>query len=333
MPDQAATAIIVASSQVMANADLELAGVAPLTGTASFTSSATADYAGTQAHMYVSAVVGAFPTAAWRAQAVIEGSSTFTTWVILLGAGTLAGSGGITASPVRVLETSGSLEGAGSITAAPRQTVIVGAQVVGAGTLSDDLLITAAGVLAGAGSLSGTTVQALAARPLPLVGRGTLGDSLPLPMVGYGFLTASYQLIQVPAPYCPRPVVPTFRYGYTLGRGDLELHLCDTSGNPFAPVVVLYAFYQVVAGGQRMLVGPPNRRPAADTSEGKVGRYYATGTAGELGQPGDWVCVWRYQRSWWTPTECVEQPFKVVDEVTSGDPHALSGRCIKYGWL
>jgi hypothetical protein len=213
------------------------------------------------------------------------------------------------------------------------QTLILGARLTGAGTIADSLLRLASGILTGAGGIAATPYLILSARPIPMVGSGGLHDSTPLPMVGIGNLTGFFEVIRVPRPYCPPPVQPTFRYGYTLGRGDLELHICDTTGNPYGPVVVFYAFYQIVRGGQRMLVGPPNRRPAPDMSQGKPGRYYATGTAGELGQPGEWVIVWRWQRSWWTPTEFFEQHFKVVDEVTSGAPGALNGRCIKYGWL
>jgi len=213
------------------------------------------------------------------------------------------------------------------------QTLILGAQMVGAGTLQDQLLITLAGVLNGTGTLAANPSIVLGARPLPLIGFGSMHDSTPLPMLGFGTLQGFFDLQRVPKPLCPPRILKTFRYGYTLTRGDLELRVCDASGNPYAPVVVLYAFYQIVAGGQRMLVGPPNRRPAVDTSQGKVGRYYATGTAGELGQPGEWVVVWRYQRSWWTPTETLEEHFRVVDEVSSGDPGAMYGRRCKYGWL
>jgi hypothetical protein len=213
------------------------------------------------------------------------------------------------------------------------QTIILGAQMVGAGTLQDRLLITLEGVLNGAGSIAGTANQIFGARPLPLIGAGSLHDSLPLPMFGFGTLQGFFDVQRIPRPFCPPRILKTFRYGYILTRGDLELRVCDASGNPYAPVVVLYAFYQIVPGGQRMLVGPPNRRPAVDNSQGKVGRYYATGTAGELGQPGEWVVVWRFQRSWWTPTETLEEHFKVVDEVTSGDPGAGYGRRCKYGWL
>jgi hypothetical protein len=213
------------------------------------------------------------------------------------------------------------------------QTIILGAQMRGSGTLQDKLLIALSGVLSGAGAISGTISQIYAAHPLPLVGSGGLHDSIPLPLNGFGTLSGFAELVQVPRPFCPPRHDKVFRFGYILTRGDLELRVCDAAGNTFAPVVVLYAFYQIVAGGQRMLVGPPNRRPATDTSGGKVGRYYATGTAGELGQPGEYVIVWRYQRSWWTPTMTFEEHFKVVDEVTSGDPGALNGRCCKYGWL
>jgi hypothetical protein len=213
------------------------------------------------------------------------------------------------------------------------QRVILGAQFTGAGTLKDLLLISLGGVLSGAGAITGNPGLIHTAVPLPMVGSGSLGDSIPLPMNGVGILAGFAELIRIPRPCCPPRRVKEFRWGYILTRGDLELHVCDDSGNPFGPVVVLYAFYQIVPGGQRMLVGPPNRRPAVDQSSGKPGRFYATGTAGELGQPGEWVVQWRYQRSWWTPTVKFEEHFKVVDEVLSRDPFSRYGMCCKFGWL
>lgn len=170
------------------------------------------------------------------------------------------------------------------------------------------------------------------ASPAIIRGYGFLAYVGPQQILGTVTIRAYVEVLKVPRAYCPPRRVKVFRWGYILTRGDLELVVCDSSGNPFAPVVVLFAFYQIVHGGQRMLVGPPNRRPAVDGSEGKPGRYYATGTAGELGQPGEWVVVWRYQRSWWTPTVTFEEHFKVLDEVNSCDPWRMQGRHCKYGW-
>lgn len=329
-----ALAFIGATSQVMANGYVHVNVSSPITADSALAPNPLGNYKGTVARLTgASASLVAAPSVHWVAQANIEASSTFTTWVILLFSGNLVGAGSVTSTPVVVHLVSGHLDGAGSLTGSVIQTLIFGAQIVGSGTLQDGLLITLLGTLSGAGDISATTQQLVALRPLPLVGSGSLRDSLPLPLTGFGFLTGFVEVIKLPRPYCPPRHDKTFRFGYILTRGDLELRVCDAAGSPFAPVVVLYAFYQIVPGGQRMLVGPPNRRPATDSSQGKVGRYYATGTAGELGQPGNWVVVWRFQRSWWTPTETFEESFKVVDEVTSGDPGALYGRCIKYGWL
>ncbi len=332
MPDQSAIANIVAGSLASANPNAEYRAQVAATGTATVAGSMLANYKATLAILGSGSVLSS-PTATYRVRDLIRAGSTFTTWRIFLEGGYLAGVGELAGDSVLVRYASGTLEGSGDIAASPVQTVILGAQVTGAGTLSDDLTITAAGSLSGAGAISATAAMILGARPLPMVGVGGMHDSLPLPMVGSGFLTGYADVFRLPRPICPPRIEKSFRYGYVLGKGDLELRVCDASGNAFAPVVVLYAFYQIVAGGQRMLVGPPNRRPAPDLSGGKVGRYYATGTAGELGQPGEWVIVWRYQRSWWTPTECFEQGFRVYDEVSSGDPGALAGRCRKYGWL
>lgn len=334
MPNQAAQAFIVANSQVQANANAHFHVHAAMNGVGSLSPNPTANYKGTTLHILGQATVSPNAKAHWQAHAGIFGNSTFQTWRTILAAGTTTGAGTLApANPIRIRYVAGPLEGSGAITGSVVQVLILGARIKGAGDIRDGLLVTAAGALSGAGAISARPRLIIAGHPLPMVGSGGIHDSVPLPMVGHGDLTAFFEVLQVPRPFCPPRAEKVFRYGYILTRGDLELRICDASGNPYAPVVVLFAFYQIVAGGQRMLAGPPNRRPAVDTREGKVGRYYATGTAGELGQPGEWVIVWRFQRSWWTPTEFFEEHFKVVDEVTSGDPGALFGRCIKYGWL
>lgn len=167
-----------------------------------------------------------------------------------------------------------------------------------------------AATFTGTSDLTATVIRVISLDPT-IYGYGDLVWSGPLPVYGVAILSAFLDLVRVPRPLCPPLPVKKFRYNQTLGRGDLEIVITDTSGQPFAPVSITFTFYQVVRGGQRQQVGPMRRRPVPDQREGQPGRYYVTGTAGELGQPGEWICVWTYQRSWWTSAVKVEQAFRV----------------------
>jgi hypothetical protein len=109
-------------------------------------------------------------------------------------------------------------------------------------------------------------------------------------------------------------------------RGDLAIYIRDAAG-PVSPVRVVYTLYQKRPNGTRFQVGP-SRLPV----KGDVGEYYATGRAGELGQPGDWVIVWEYQESPQFKAQTKEMTFRVLDAVMANDPMDATVRCRKYGW-
>ena len=191
-----------------------------------------------------------------------------------------------------------------------------------------------AATFTGTSELTATVIRVISLDPT-IYGYGDLFWRGPLPVYGVAILSVFLDLVRVPRPLCPPPPVKRFRYNQTLGRGDLEIIITDDSGQPFSPANITFTFFQVVRGNQRQQVGPAGRRPVPDMHEGKVGRYYVTGTAGELGQPGDWVCVWRYQRSFWTSFVLVEQHFRVE----AGHVHGCGCGCgggrfrHKRGWL
>ena len=193
---------------------------------------------------------------------------------------------------------------------------------------------TLSGLITGSSTLTTTIVRVISLDPV-LYGFGDFFWSGPLPSYGEGFLRGFFEVVRVPRPVCPPPCVKRFQYNQTLGRGDLEIRITTTSGLPFGPVSVTFTFYQVMKGGQRMLVGPPDRRPVPDLREGQPGRYYVTGTAGELGQPGEWVCVWRYRRNWGQPEEQVEEHFRVDTSHAQGCGCGCGGGRFrrKLGWL
>lgn len=241
--------------------------------------------------------------------------------------GLLAGTGDFTWLLVRVRNVVGLLDGADGITSTNEvKTLLVGGQAYGAGTLTDELETLVSGTLAGSGTLVGTPVRLLWGNALPMAGSGSMWDHFPLPMVGHGDLFGYLEVVHVPD-RCP-PDLKTFRWMQRLGIGDLEHFTKDARGMPYSPIVCLYALYQVLPGGVKVLSGPPNRRPVQQG----VGRYYATGTAGDCGQPGEWVIQWRCQRFWYDPPTICETHFLVQDAVAAGPPDPTVRSC-KKGWL
>jgi hypothetical protein len=118
-----------------------------------------------------------------------------------------------------------------------------------------------------------------------------------------------------------------FRWGYMFTRGDLMLCLFDRSRNPISPYNVSYTMYQV-RGQLIMQTGPFAKSPVMQ----KVGLYYATGTSGENGQPGNWLIRWSYQVTFQGAPTTVDFPFQVVDAVTKPIPGDPTCRVVKYGW-
>jgi hypothetical protein len=119
----------------------------------------------------------------------------------------------------------------------------------------------------------------------------------------------------------------SFRWLQPLQRGDLSVFVCDDRG-AITPVRVAYSLIQLRLDGTRKYVGPQERTPVA----GGVGEFYATGRAGESGQPGEWVIEWVYQRTYQSDLQRTEMPFQVLDAVAVGDPREQLERKIKFGW-
>jgi hypothetical protein len=150
--------------------------------------------------------------------------------------------------------------------------------------------------------------------PLPIYGRSV--------MVGHA--EVDHHLPAVRAIVSPPK---SFRYLQHLQRGDLPIYLCDRAG-PVSPVWVRFTMHQVLRCGARKQIGPGQRAPA----QGVVGEYYATGRAGESGQPGNWVIVWEFRRNLSSATQSKEMEFQVLDAVAAADPRDITVRHRKYGW-
>lgn len=101
-----------------------------------------------------------------------------------------------------------------------------------------------------------------------------------------------------------------FTWGHVFQHGDLPIFVTDTSGNPLSPFSVKYSMYYTPKNATcPVRVGPLDRTPV----QIDVGEYYATGVAGQCGQPGDWCVEWKIQEffdgPWISETFC----FKVFD--------------------
>jgi hypothetical protein len=239
----------------------------------------------------------------------------------------LPGSGDITGDPIYGVLLFESFLGSGSISASSLiLSLIVGGQASGSGNIQDELDEQISGTLQGQGDVNGSLVVSSIISGHTL-GFGDISESVPLPLQGFGNLYAYMDVIPLPRAICPPCVPRSFSWRYEFTSGDLTLKICDVYGNPYSPFVVLYALYQILPGGYKKLVGPPNRRPVMQN----VGCYYATGTAGECGQPGNWCIVWRWQKTPSSPVVTSEECFTIKDQVALLGCD-VSPRVKKYGW-
>lgn len=127
----------------------------------------------------------------------------------------------------------------------------------------------------------------------------------------------------------PLTITKQFRWGYPFTLGDLTLYIVDpNTRQPVSPAEISYTMYQIGPTGSMVQVGPPGKRPVKQNA----GLYYATGIAGENGQPGNWVIRWRYRHSFRGSIVTVDYPFQVVDAVSGPISGDQTPRVIKYGW-
>lgn len=208
-------------------------------------------------------------------------------------------------------------------------TMIFSGQYVGSTTLSDDSIEDLSGNSTGSTALSPTNAQLTLNLSGTMVGSTSLAYSEPLPMVGVTTLSAYLEVTSgPPQPFCICPTGKEFRWGHVFTRFDLPLYLKDlTCTLRESPFEVKYAMYHLVDESY-VQAGPPCRIPVTQG----VGEFYATGTAGEFGQPGDWQIVWSVRVSFNSPVLTKTYSFRVVDAISSpitGDP---TPRHTKYGW-
>jgi len=113
-------------------------------------------------------------------------------------------------------------------------------------------------------------------------------------------------------------------WGHVFQRGDIPFYVTDLAGNPLSPYSVRYTMYFTPKNGTcPVRVGPEDRIPV----QVDVGEYYATGVAGQCGQPGDWCVRWKAQEVFEGPTISDTFCFKVFDYAQYCAPGAISTGC------
>ena len=212
--------------------------------------------------------------------------------------------------------------GAGEVAGAGQWSTSLLGYVKGYGAVIDGREIVEAGVvIAGSGSVGARYARVSDIRGYAS-GSSAVTSSEPAPIRGIAVVAGFMEVICVPYPICQTPAVPScFRWGHQFGPGDLQICLAGAQ-------CVSYTLYQIQKGCVPRQVGPSDRRPGKDGS----GCYYATGTAGECGQPGLWLIRWTYQQSFGACLKEKDCYFYVLDSVLCPVGGDELPRVCKYGW-
>jgi len=102
-----------------------------------------------------------------------------------------------------------------------------------------------------------------------------------------------------------------FTPGQTLVRGDLDIFLTNSAGNPSNAADISYALYWVDTTGPvevEVLIGPANRIPMNPA----VGEYYASLMVPTGATPGTYRIRWTFRETTAMPYQQVVQEFAVV---------------------
>lgn len=110
-----------------------------------------------------------------------------------------------------------------------------------------------------------------------------------------------------------------FEQGQTLGQGDLDIFLTDSSGNPINAYQISYAIYFVdPSTGVEALIGPKEKIPANPT----VGEYYAAMRIPGGAEIGCYRIRWLFRQTSTSSQEGAVQQFGVIGtQQISVDPY------------
>lgn len=240
---------------------------------------------------------------------------------------TFVGTSTASADAVRRVLGAASFTGASSFAGQGVSIQLTSAVYQGSSAFSWDYIADAAATALGASTSSASAVAAVGTGGIFQGGSSFLYSEL-IPIQGASFLAVTEVVdVQFPPVKAVTMGPKTFLWLQTMQRGDLSVFIHD-GRNAIRPVKVAYNLAQLRPDGSRKYVGPQYRAPVS----GSLGEFYATGRAGESGQPGRWVIEWLFQRAPHSDVQIVEMHFQVLDAAAVGDPREQLDRKIKYGW-
>lgn len=113
-----------------------------------------------------------------------------------------------------------------------------------------------------------------------------------------------------------------FQQSQTLGRGDLDLFLTNSAGNPSNAFSMVFGIYYVdPATSVEVLIGSASRVPVNPA----VGEYYAAIMIPASAVPGDYRIRWTFKELSTSPEQQVVQEFAVVSSSVDTTATTMSG--------
>lgn len=112
-----------------------------------------------------------------------------------------------------------------------------------------------------------------------------------------------------------------FTQGQVLGRGDLDIFLSNSAGNPTNAYTITFALYYVEPQSQQeILIGSSTRTPVNPA----VGEYYAAVQIPSTATPGDYRIRWLFREQSNSSEEGAVQEFGVVSTNTQTTSNTYS---------
>ena len=113
-----------------------------------------------------------------------------------------------------------------------------------------------------------------------------------------------------------------YQQGQVLGRGDLDIYLTNSAGNPANAYTITYAVYYVdPTSCVEVLIGPSDRTPVNPA----VGEYYAALQVPAGAAPGTYRIRWLFQETAATPQAGAVQEFGVVSSQVQTSANTMTG--------